>query len=54
MMKCEKCNCETHVIYVTRCDGKVCDKCRLDLTKCKCDDGSNLPPKESPLSMAQS
>ena len=41
MMKCEKCNCDTHVIYVTKCDGKVCDKCRIDLVKCRCDDRSD-------------
>jgi hypothetical protein len=43
MMKCEKCNCNTHVIYITKCDGNVCDKCRVDLVKCRCDDESDPP-----------
>ena len=43
MMKCEKCNCDTHVIYVTKCDGNVCDKCRINLVKCRCDDRSETP-----------
>ncbi len=47
MMKCEKCNCDTHVIYVTRCDGRVCDKCRVDLTKCRCKDPLEAQPKKA-------
>jgi hypothetical protein len=40
MMTCEKCHCKTHVIYVTRADGKVCDKCKIELTKCRCCNGA--------------
>lgn len=46
MMKCEKCNCETHVIYVTQCDGNVCDKCRIDLVKCRCDESPEAQQKK--------
>ncbi len=38
MMKCDKCHCETHVIYVTRGDGRVCDKCKVEMTRCHCCD----------------
>ena len=28
MMTCEKCGCETFIIYITRNHRKICDRCR--------------------------
>lgn len=46
MMTCEKCRCKTHVIYVTRSDGKICDQCRVDLIKCRGEDSDESVKKE--------
>jgi hypothetical protein len=45
MMTCEKCRCKTHVIYVTRSEGKICGQCRVELVKCQCDESAE-PVKE--------
>ena len=28
MMTCEKCGCDTFIIYITRSHKKICDRCR--------------------------
>ncbi len=34
-MKCEKCLCKTHVIYVTRDEGRICHKCKQEQVECR-------------------
>jgi hypothetical protein len=45
MMTCERCRCETHVIYVTQGNGKICDKCRVELVTCRCADSDETSDK---------
>jgi hypothetical protein len=46
MMTCEKCRCKTHVIYVTRSDGKICGQCRVELVKCQCEESAEPVKKK--------